>query len=150
MKLCILILLLARIKTMNTNKNHQTLLLTLLIISVVITAFHYTDNFINFLQYPDPEWLTPQSVYQSWLILTAIGIVGYVLYINNILLLAYVCLSIYSLTGMLSPAHYFFQTTEKFSFKMHTFIWLDFIIGTLLLCFIIFSGLFLKEWKQQN
>lgn len=101
MKLCILILLLARIKTMNTNKNHQTLLLTLLIISVVITAFHYTDNFINFLQYPDPEWLTPQSVYQSWLILTAIGIVGYVLYINNILLFEYLFAYWYVKSGTL-------------------------------------------------
>ncbi|MGB3641671.1 MAG: hypothetical protein WBA39_29455 [Rivularia sp. (in: cyanobacteria)] len=133
---------------MNTNKNHQRLLLTLLILSVVITAFHYTDNFINFLSYPSPEWMTPQSVYQSWFILTGIGIVGYIFYLNNVLWLAYICLSIYSLTGMLSPVHYLFQTTETFYFKMHTFIWLDFITGSLILVFTIWSGLFLKEWKQ--
>lgn len=135
---------------MNTKTRLQTLLLTLLIISVVITAFHYTDNFINFTSYPDPEWMTPPSVYQSWIILTSIGIVGYIFYLKNVLWLAYICLSIYSLTGMSSPGHYFFQTTEKFSFKMHTFIWLDFIIGASILCFTIFSGLFLKEWKQVN
>ena len=113
---------------MNTKKNHKILLLALLIISVVITAFHYTDNFINFLSYPSPEWMTPQSVYQSWFILTGIGIVGYIFYLKNVIWLAYICLSIYSLTGMLSPGHYLFQTTETFSFKMHIFIWLDFII----------------------
>lgn len=133
---------------MNTKKSHQILLLPLLIINVVITAFHYTDNFINFFKYPDPEWMTPQSVYQSWFILTGIGIIGYIFYLKNVLWLAYICLSIYSLTGMLSPGHYLFQTTETFDFKMHTFIWLDFIIGTLMLSFTIWSGLFLKEWKQ--
>lgn len=133
---------------MNTKKAHQTLLLTLLITSAVITAFHYTDNFINFPSYPGPEWITPESVYQSWFILTSIGIIGYIFYLNNVLWFAYVCLSIYSLTGMLSPGHYFFQTTETFSLKMHGFIWLDFIAGTLILGFIIWSGLFLKEWKQ--
>lgn len=133
---------------MNINKAHQTLLLTLLIINVVITAFHYTDNFINFSQYPDPEWITPESIYQSWFILTSIGIIGYILYLKNVLWFAYICLSIYSLTGILSPGHYFFQTTEIFSLKMHIFIWLDFIAATLILGFIIWSGLFLKEWKQ--
>ena len=135
---------------MNTKKLHYRLLLTLLIISTVITAFHYTDNFRKFSSYPDPEWLTPQSVYQSWFILTIVGIMGYILYLKNILWLAYVCLGIYSLTGMSSPGHYFFQTTEMFSFKMHTLIWLDFIAGTLILGFIIWSGLFLKEWKIVN
>ncbi len=135
---------------MNTKKLHYRLLLTLLIISTVITAFHYTDNFLNFSSYPDPEWLTPQSVYQSWFILTIVGIMGYILYLKNILWLAYVCLGIYSLTGMSSPGHYFFQTTEMFSFKMYTLIWLDFIAGTLILGFIIWSGLFLKEWKIVN
>ncbi|MEM9926248.1 MAG: hypothetical protein AAF915_21260, partial [Cyanobacteria bacterium P01_D01_bin.50] len=135
-------------KPMNTKKEHQRLLLILLIINVVITAFHYTDNFINFPDYPDPEWITPESIYQSWFILTSIGIIGYIFYLKNILWLAYICLSIYSLTGILSPGHYFFQTTEIFSLKMHLFIWLDFIAGILVLSFTIFSGLFCKEWKQ--
>ncbi|MBE9211206.1 hypothetical protein IQ247_00480 [Plectonema cf. radiosum LEGE 06105] len=133
------------------NKSNQILLLILLIISVVITAFHYTDNFINFPSYPDPEWITPQSIYQSWLILTILGIIGYVLYLNNILWLACVCLSIYSLTGISSPGHYFFQTTETFSFKMHTLIWLDFIAGSLILGFTIWSiGMKYKENYSQK
>lgn len=99
------------------NKSNQILLLILLIISVVITAFHYTDNFINFPSYLDPEWITPQSVYQSWFILTILGIIGYVLYLNNILWLAYVCLLIYSLTGISSPAHYFFKQPKRFPLK---------------------------------
>lgn len=133
---------------MNTKQTHQISVLILLIINIVITIFHYTDNFINFSKYPDPEWMTPQSVYQSWIVLTIIGITGYIFYCKNNLWLAYSCLSIYSLTGMLSPGHYVFQTTETFSLKMHIFICLDFIAGILMLSFIIWSGLFLKEWKQ--
>jgi len=133
---------------MNTKRAYQKLLLVLLILSAIITAFHYTDNFINFSSYPSPEWMTPRSVYQSWFILTSIGIIGYIFYFKNFLWLAYLCLSIYSLTGMLSPGHYIFQTAETFSFRMHTFIWLDFIIGSLMLSFTIYSVFFLKEWKQ--
>ncbi|MDY6900096.1 MAG: hypothetical protein SWZ49_18760 [Cyanobacteriota bacterium] len=133
---------------MNTKQTHQTLLLILLIINIVITIFHYTDNFINFSKYPAPEWMTPQSVYQSWFILTIIGITGYIFYLNNALWLAYTFLSVYSLTGMSSPGHYFFGEIESLSLKMHSFIWLDFIAGILILSFIIWSGLFIKEWKQ--
>ena len=133
---------------MNTKQTHQVLLLILLIINIVITAFHYTDNFINFSDYPAPEWMTPQSIYQSWIILTIIGITGYIFYCKNNLWLAYTCLSIYSLTGMFSPGHYVFKTTENFSLKMHIFIWLDFIAGISMVSFIIWSILFLKEWKQ--
>ena len=133
---------------MDTKQTHQTLLLILLIINIVITAFHYTDNFINFYSYPGPDWMTPQSVYQSWIILTIIGIIGYIFYYKNNFSLAYICLSIYSLTGIFSPGHYVFQTTETFSLKMHIFIWLDFIVGTSILGFIVWSGLFIQEWKQ--
>lgn len=134
---------------MNTKQTHQTLLLILLIFNIVITIFHYTDNFINFSNYPAPEWMTPQSVYQSWIILTGIGITGFIFYCKNNLWFAYICLSIYSLTGILSPGHYFFPRTKAFSFKMHTFIWLDFIAGILILSFIIWSGLFIKEWTER-
>ncbi|MBV6625878.1 MAG: hypothetical protein KI793_23600 [Rivularia sp. (in: Bacteria)] len=70
---------------MNTNKDNQRLLLALLIMSAIITAFHYTDNFIHFHSYPAPKWMTPESVYQSWVLLTIVGIIGYIFYTKNFL-----------------------------------------------------------------
>jgi hypothetical protein len=117
---------------------HQKWLLILLVINIVVTAFHYTDNYLDFERYPDPNWVTQQSIWIAWLILTIIGISGYVLYLKRVFWLAYLSIAIYSITGAFSPGHYFFPEKEPFSFKMHTLIWLDAIAGAAILVFIIY------------
>ena len=129
---------------MNQNKTRQTLLLILLIINVVSTSLHYTDNFLYNDQYPEPAWITPNSIYISWIGLTLFGVAGYFLYVKGIFWLAYLCLGIYSLTGISSTAHYFFPASEPFSLKMNVLIWSDAIAGISLLIFIFWSGLILR------
>jgi hypothetical protein len=133
---------------MDTKQQSQQWLLILLVINIVITAFHYTDNFLHFEHYPAPAWITQRGVYISWLILTAIGMLGYLLYIKQVFWAAYLCLSIYSITGGFSPGHYFFPATEAFSFKMHTLIWLDAIVGLSVLGFTLWSAFLKKEWQM--
>ncbi len=115
---------------MDKIQRRQKWLLILLLTNIVITAFHYTDNFLDFEHYPSPTWITQQGVWVAWVILTAIGIIGYFLYINRIFWLAYISIAIYSMTGAFTPAHYFFPAKVPFSFKMHTLIWLDTIADT--------------------
>jgi hypothetical protein len=123
---------------MDKIQQHQKWLLILLVMNIVITAFHYTDNFIDFEHYPSPAWITQQGVWLAWIILTAIGIIGYVLYIKRVFWLAYISIAIYSITGAFSPGHYFFPAKVPFSFKMHTFIWLDAIAGAAILVFTLY------------
>jgi len=87
-------------------------------------------------------------VYIAWIILTLIGIAGYWLYTKEMLWTAYLCLGIYSLTGLSSPGHYFYGAMTEFSLKMHVLIWLDALAGGLVLGFIIWPGLFRKEWRK--
>jgi hypothetical protein len=129
---------------MNLERKLQPLLLSLLIISVVSTSIHYTDNFLLFEKYPQPEWITLPSIYISWIILTAIGFAGYWLYRNKRFWLAYVCLLIYSLTGLSSLGHYFYGAMSEFSGKMHFFIWTDGLTGLAVLGFTSWSGLISK------
>lgn len=123
---------------MDKIQRRQKWLLILLVTNIVITAFHYTDNFLDFEHYPSPTWITQQGVWVAWVILTAIGITGYFLYINRFFWLAYISIAIYSITGAFSLGHYFFPAKVLFSFKMHTLIWLDAMAGASILLFTLY------------
>jgi hypothetical protein len=134
---------------MNVELKRQRLLKILLIASIISTAIHFTDNYLFIEQYPQPDWITPPSIYQSWLILTVLGISGYWLYKYRRFWLAYSCLLIYSFTGLASPGHYFYGSVSQFSAKMHLFIWTDGFTSLSILGFIFWSVLILKQWQQE-
>lgn len=129
---------------------NQALLLLFLIVSIVSTNLHYTDNATFITNYPEPDWITVSGIYITWIALTIIGIIGYWLYTQAKLWLSYLCLSIYSITGLSSPAHYFYGAMSNFSAKMHAFIWLDFLTGASILGFVLFSGILLREWQSNE
>ena len=112
-------------------------------------SIHFTDNYFFIEQYPQPVWITAPSVYQSWLLLTAVGIAGYWLYKFNRFWLAYICLILYSITGLASPGHYLYGSLSQFSLKMHLLIWADGLAGLAVLGFAFWSILILKEWQQK-
>lgn len=134
---------------MNFEVKQQRLLKTLLIASIISTVIHFTDNYLFIEQYPQPEWITAPSIYQSWLILTAVGITAYWLYKYRKFWLAYGCLLVYSFTGLASPGHYLYGSISQFSVKMHIFIWTDALTSLAILGFIFWSGLILKQWRQE-
>jgi hypothetical protein len=131
-------------------KNQRQTLLLILIASIISTSFHYTDNALFVDIYPEPESFTTAGVFITWAILTLIGLAGYWLYTKEKIWASYLCLAIYSTTGLFSPAHYFYGPMSAFSLKMHTFIWTDAVTGALVLGFVLWSALFLKEWKNAN
>ena len=133
---------------MTVKSQTQAWLITLLIINLVSTAFHYTDNFFFFEQYPAPTWMETNHVYITWLILTPFAIAGYFFYTKCSFLLAYLCLGIYSITGTSSLGHYFFSSPIELSGKMNALICLDVISGLALLSFLVWSAFFRQEWRQ--
>jgi hypothetical protein len=134
---------------MNLEDNSQKLLKILLIASIISTAVHFTDNYLFIERYPQPSWITAPSIYQSWIILTVVGITGYWLYKYRHFWLGYGCLLIYSLTGIASPGHYLYGSFSQFSVKMHLFIWTDGLTGLAILGFIIWSALIAKQWQRE-
>lgn len=122
----------------------------ILIASVVSTAIHYTDNYRFIEQYPQPDWITLPSIYITWLLLTAIGALGYWLYRNGKLWTAYLCLLIYALTGLSSLAHYFYGDMAKFSTKMHVFVITDGLTEFAVLAFAVWSGVLQKLYRPER
>jgi hypothetical protein len=131
-------------------KSHQKVLLFVLLFSIIGTSLHYTDNAIFVDKYPEPQWFTTAGVFVTWGVMTLIAIASYWLYSKGKLWTSYLFLLIYSTTGLSSPAHYFYGNMSAFSLKMHALIWSDVLSGTLVLGFIIWSALWLKEWRKES
>ena len=130
--------------------SNQTLLLLFLIASIVSTNLHYTDNATFIENYPEPDWITVSGIYLTWIVMTFIGILGYWLYTQEQFWISYFCLTLYSFTGLSSPAHYFYGALSNFSVKMHALIWLDLLTGAFVLGFVVYSGLLLREWQPEE
>lgn len=62
---------------MKLERKHLSLLKMILIANISATGIHFTDNYRFIEQYPEPAWITAASIYQSWLLLSGVGIAGY-------------------------------------------------------------------------
>jgi len=49
--------------------------------SIVLTAFHFTDNYVSIDTYPQPGWVTKAVVLVSWPLLTSLGLVTLLVFI---------------------------------------------------------------------
>jgi len=128
----------------------QFLLRILLIACIISTAIHFTDNYFYIEQYPQPDWITPSSVYISWIIWTVVGLTGYWLHQSERFWLAYLCLAIYSFCGLDSLGHYLYGSMSEFTMKMHVFIITDGLTGLAMLGFTLWSGLFLRQQFRES
>jgi hypothetical protein len=133
-----------------TNDKAPNLLLNILIINLIVTSLHYTDNAVFISKYPQPDWITVTGIYLTWIVLSSIGLIGYWLYRQQKFKLSLIFLGIYSLTGLSSFAHYFYGNLSEFSTKMHLFICLDVAVGMMLLGWIVWCSLRLKPWQKMS
>lgn len=115
---------------------------------IVLTTVHYADNYLYFEEYAQPASLRPWQVYTGWLLLTAIGIAGYRLYASGRELPAYVCLVVYSYTGLSSLGHYLYGALGEFSAKQHVFILVDGLSGSAVVAFVVWSALTLRRARE--
>ena len=123
------------------DRRHVRALRRVLLASVVLTTIHYTDNYLYFDEYPQPASLRPWQVYTAWILLVAVGAAGYALYRRGQTAAAYVCLVVYSYTGLSSLGHYLYGSLDEFSAKQHAFILVDGFTGAAVIAFVVWSAL---------
>ena len=131
-----------------TNFSKPRWLFILLMINVVSTILHYTDNFLFFNRYPAPHWMNMHHVYIAWILLTPFAVIGYLLYVKQKYWLAYLCLFLYSNASASSMGHYFYGSIVDMSLKMNASIGLDVIAGISLDLFLFWSAFIAKEWRK--
>jgi hypothetical protein len=112
-----------------------------LIASVLLTSFHYTDNFVSIDSYPQPDWVTTGAVLVSWPLLTAFGVAGYLLYRSGRFELAHACLLVYSTTGLSSLGHFLSGSPDEFTTRGLVSIFTDAAAGSAVLAVTVCSML---------
>jgi hypothetical protein len=133
---------------MNFSKRPQRTLLAILVLNLISTWLHYTDNALFLNQYPGPDWFTPIGVLTTVIMMTPVGLCGYWLYTKRSFWLAYLLLGAYSATSVSSPGHYLFPMVAPMSLKMHGLIWLDAVSGLSLIGFLVWSCAVVQEWRS--
>jgi hypothetical protein len=133
---------------MNITNRQQTILIAIIVINIISTWLHYTDNALFLEQYPGPDWFTTKGVFSTVMVMTPVGLLGYWLYSRQSFLLSYLTLGIYSITSISSPGHYLFPMMHEISLKMHGLIWSDAFSGLSLIAFILWSGGVAQEWRK--
>src|SRR5687767_5438440 len=87
-------------------------LLVLLAMAIAVSVVHYTDNYVNFDDYPQPgaDSSLPAPgrglIGISWFVFTGFGIAGLWLFVRRRIVHAAACLTTYSVSGLIGIGHY--------------------------------------------
>ena len=111
----------------------------ILAFSIVSTGAHYSHNFVEIDSYPGGGTAQQVLILVSWPLLTAIGVCGYRLYRSGRRREAHACLLIYSLAGLVTPAHFLSGEPDIPAFFYAT-IFTDFVAGAAIVAFVAWSA----------
>jgi hypothetical protein len=118
------------------------LLKAILAVSMLSTAIHYTDNFVQVNRYPGPGGsfytVVRVAIVLGWPLLTAIGLIGYRRYREHRYQEARVCLCVYSLTGLATLGHFAYGNPQIPPFFYAT-LFTDTLAGLAVLAFVLWS-----------
>ena len=130
------------------NSQRQSWLLILLLLNIIASILHYTDNLIYFDLYPEPDWFSPYLTDSIWWLMTPLGIGGFWFYRQKKFQLAYIGLYGYALLSQLTLGHYLISPIWDLSLKMNSLILIESFVAIPFLLFTLISQFFWQEWKQ--
>jgi hypothetical protein len=86
----------------------RTILPVLFWTAVAVSVVHYTDNFLNYDDYPHGTGPEPSAgvVLGAWFVLTPLGLAGYLLYTRGRIRTGAMLLVAYSTSGLVGIGHY--------------------------------------------
>jgi hypothetical protein len=109
------------------------------IASVLLTAIHFTDNYVSIETYPQPDWVTGAVVLVSWPLFTAFGVAGYLLYRRGRFATAHAFLLVYSYTGISSLGHFLSGSPDEFTTRGVVSVLIDGVAGFAVLAVAVWS-----------
>jgi hypothetical protein len=117
--------------------------------SIVLTAFHFTDNYVSIETYPQPDWVTEAVVVVAWPLLTAFGVAAYLLYRRGRFAAAHACLLLYSYTGISSLGHFLSGSPDEFTTRGLISVLADGFAGSAVLAVTVWSIL-ARGWSGRG
>jgi hypothetical protein len=118
-------------------------LLNIVFFSAVASSIvHYTDNYLAFERFPQggpgPD-ISEDAIWIAWVVFTAFGVAGYVLYRRGDILRGSGLLAAYSVSGLIGLGHYTAPGMSELAWWRYVHIWVDILCGIAVLAFAIWS-----------
>jgi hypothetical protein len=117
------------------------ILTALLAVAVTVSIVHYTDNYVNYHDYPQSRTLPnpdAATVLISWFAFTAAGLAGYLLFRRRgASLPALILLALYSGSGLVGIGHYLVPGATSMPWWRQAHVCLDIASGLAVMAFTI-------------
>ncbi len=110
--------------------------------TVAVTLFHFTDNTINIDTYPkagwQPEWFDAVVVL-AWFAFTAVGLTGVALYGRERFGAAHAALLIYGLLVLTSLGHFLYGSPDELTTRGLVSVFVDVAAGSVVIAVALWS-----------
>ena len=110
--------------------------------AVASSLVHYTDNYLAFDRFPNDgvgPSIEAHTVWIAWIVFTAFGVAGYLLYRRGEIRKGSALLAVYSISGLIGIGHYTASGMSELAWWRHVHIAADFLCGVAVLTFAIWS-----------
>jgi hypothetical protein len=109
----------------------------LLILYVAASLLHFTNNAEFAMTYPNlPAWVTRSNVYLTWVAISALGLLGYLLHRYGLRVLGFALLCVYAAVGLDGLLHYTRAPIAAHSHGMNFTIWFEVVVASILLLYL--------------
>jgi hypothetical protein len=116
-------------------------LLPLMLIYGAASLLHFTHNAVYLRDYPNlPAWLTSGGVVFAWLVVAAVGALGYVLYRRISHVAGLIAIAAYAVLGFGGFDHYTVAPVSAHTLAMNLTILLEGATAAILLVFVARSA----------
>ena len=118
-------------------------------IAFVVSVVHYTDNTVNYADYPrgrtggvpnPPDWI----IAPSWFVFTTFGAVGLWLFVRGRIKPAAVAIAVYSGSGLIGFGHYAVPGATDMVWWRQAHVIADITCGVLLFAFALCTAVRLR------
>ena len=112
-------------------------------VAVLVSIAHYTDNYVNYGDYPEPRSAPNPSqatVLWAWFAFTATGLAGYLLFRRGPSTLALVLLAAYSGSGLVGIGHYLVPEATSMPWWRQAHVCLDIASGIAVFSSVIWAA----------
>ncbi|MEO8308679.1 MAG: hypothetical protein ABI616_11645 [Pseudomonadota bacterium] len=125
-----------------TEKDPKTWTLELLLgLYLGASLLHFSHNAEYVHTYPNlPAWVTRSSVYATWLGITAVGLLGYILYQHRQSWMGLLLLCLYAAVGLDGLLHYTLAPMAAHTHGMNVTIWFEVVVASALLSYLVFTA----------
>jgi hypothetical protein len=131
----------------------DAILLPLMLVYGAASLLHFMHNAVYLRDYPNlPAWLTSTGVVAAWLVVAAVGVLGYLLYSRVSRVAGLITISAYAVLGFGGLDHYTVAPVSAHTVAMNLTILLEGVTAAVLLAFVARSafGLVARRGKVQG